>query len=56
MSTFFWDLFEMPFAEAERPWEACQVGNALISTGVLTRSLTLSLTLAATLQINPNVI
>ena len=24
MSTPFWDLFEMPFAEAERPWEACQ--------------------------------
>ena len=27
VGTPFWDLFEMPFAEAERPWEACQVGD-----------------------------
>ena len=23
-STPFWELFEMPFAEGARPWEACQ--------------------------------
>ena len=24
VSTPFWELFEMPFAEGARPWEACQ--------------------------------
>ena len=24
VATPFWELFEMPFAEGARPWEACQ--------------------------------
>jgi len=49
VSTPFWELFEMPFAEAERPWEACQVrNNTLAPTLLLALTFTPSLTLTWT--------